>query len=158
MLRSSLDVRDLQVEFLPEKKVRVRGRIRCTGLRQQDEGLQAWISVRVDVDFPEGSRGFRLLPEEWSGEVTNAMDRGHASIGWIHRGKWYPRRLPEAFFFSNTLRVGPAVRDKHLDDEKDEGRWISFDGTLDFERVLAKDRQQYRIVIGWTLHTMDGYG
>ena len=151
--RASLSVRDLVVEFVEGDRIRVRGQLRCQGLRQP-EAEQAWSEIRVDIDLPDPARGFAPLPEEWWGEATEADSRGTVSVHWVHRGK--RPRAKGAFMYTKALTAAPAVLDQHLHDTKDEGRWLSFDRTLDFSRIPAARRAQYRVVIGWTLHTMSG--
>ena len=124
LTRSSLEVKDLKVEFLPNNRIRVQGRLRCRGLEQKDEAEQAWSEVRVDVDLPNADQQFGILPEEWRGEDTTGEDRGNRMIYWTWRGKKYSQKRKKPFFYSTALKVGPTVFEKNHDDGKDEGRWL----------------------------------
>jgi len=170
LAKSSLEVKDLQVEFLSDKQVRVKGLLRCNTM--EPPGLtNPWSEIVVNIDFPQGKHGFSLLPERFRGLGTTSEGRwctpylefngkryyqakkGQAVRNRFH-GESYHNSQKDEIFYTNMsiLAAHPAVIDKNLDNDKHDGQWITFDKTLEFKNIQAKGGLRYRVVIGWTLH------
>lgn len=158
---SSLEVKNLSVEFLPDVRVRVRGQLRCNGLKPS--GMRhASSHIDVNLDFPRGARGFDLLPERWVGREIDADWRADGyDVGfkpyYRYKGASYREGQRKAVFYNSTYLLRPAVIDRELDNSKDEGHWIAFDKILVFKSLKAVTRARYRVVVGWKLSHRDGH-
>jgi hypothetical protein len=148
----SLDVRDLHVEFVADKKIRVRGKLRARGLRQDPKIFSnAFTSVAARVDLPNGDKGFSVIPAGYIGR--SGPGRCALARHWYsHGGTKYEQETTKVAIYNNTFMLSPAIIDEYLDDARHDGQWISFDKTQDFDRVLAKNRGSFRVVMGLTFH------
>ncbi len=153
MAKPSLEVKNLSVEFLPDNKIHVKGEFCCRDIKGIG-GLSISTGVVVDVDFPHGAKGFSLLPDSFSGLGVSSDDRNDPGVQpyMVCNGMQYREGQETAIIYNSTFTIRPMVLDKDLDNETDDGRWIAFDKTLNFNSGPSKNRELYRILIGWKAH------
>ncbi|NNE65175.1 MAG: hypothetical protein HKN33_01300 [Pyrinomonadaceae bacterium] len=151
-----LDVRNLKVEFVAPKKIRVTGEVRGRGMKKlrsgNAESSTFGVSVEARVDFIRDDSTFSLIPTGWAGRFieSDSVFQKRYRPYWYHQGRRYDQKSKKIPIYTTDFWVGPAIIDKELYKDRDEGKWQTFDRSFDFENVLARNRRRYRIVIGLT--------
>lgn len=146
----TMTVRNLRVTFPAEDTVRVRGEFRCSDIEPKDV-IQSGSTVAVNIDFPRGKAGFTLLPERFQGHYTSHRGRKRSVPCFFYEGEWYVIRAFHDRFYNSTRLLYPPIYDRTLRSDRDDGRWIGFDKTLQLHFRVEKTNLPYRIVVGWTL-------
>ncbi|MBN2345889.1 MAG: hypothetical protein JXO51_05820 [Candidatus Aminicenantes bacterium] len=134
-LRAHLEVYGFKVTFLPGQKVHVRGKMIATGLSPAGvSGISNQLEVSMDLLHSPKEAFLPLI----SGYIGRSIRSGRVSRP-IHQGQ--PFKVPG---FSHLGQNG--VYNRYLDDRRDEGREIAFDGIMDLSHLKIGPDTRYRIV------------